>query len=70
MAARLTAVLRAAKETGVRPIILLNGHHGGPCPYHHREMHALEDAPKGSIIATIRKTGGCVGCVCQRPNRL
>lgn len=48
MTDRMTKVLQAARDTGLRPIILLNAHHGAPCPAKYREVELLEDAPEGS----------------------
>lgn len=40
--------LRACRAHGLRPTILLNGHHGAPCPSRFADRHMLEAAPEGA----------------------
>lgn len=49
---RLKQILSLCKKYGIRPTILLNAHHGVPCPTHFFPAKLLTDAPKGS--RTIR----------------
>jgi len=47
-AQRLRAVLRALKEHGLRPLVLLNANHLQPCPVEWREFVVQRDAPEGA----------------------
>ena len=52
--ARTARVLRALKEQGLRPLILLNANHLQPCPVQWRELTVLADAPAGSVELEAR----------------
>ncbi|MCS7253235.1 MAG: hypothetical protein RMK18_05960 [Armatimonadota bacterium] len=45
---RWRTLLQLCKHYGIRPTILLNAHHGVPCPHRFFERRLIEDAPKGS----------------------
>ncbi len=44
--------LTALRDHGIRPLILLNSHHGAPCPYRFFDVRLVQDAPQGA--RTIR----------------
>lgn len=46
--ARYREVLRACRQFGVTPIVLLNAHHGYPCKMKSSERRVMADAPEGS----------------------
>lgn len=45
---RFRTILQLCKRYSIRPTILLNAHHGVPCPHRFFERHVVSDAPKGS----------------------
>ncbi|MCS7187635.1 MAG: hypothetical protein RMK89_11880 [Armatimonadota bacterium] len=45
---RWRTILLLCKRYGIRPTILLNAHHGVPCPHKFFERKVVADAPKGS----------------------
>ncbi|GBC99044.1 hypothetical protein HRbin17_01565 [bacterium HR17] len=45
---RWRTVLQLCKRYGIRPTLLLNAHHGVPCPLRFFERHLTADAPNGS----------------------
>ena len=45
---RWRAILLICRRYNIRPTILLNAHHGVPCPARFFERHLLADAPKGT----------------------
>lgn len=45
---RWKEILSLCKRYGIRPTILLNAHHGVPCPHRFFERRLVADAPKGS----------------------
>ncbi len=59
-AADATTRLRACKAAGMRPLILLNGHHGAPCPLQAFERTIAADAEAGAREVTLDKTVGLV----------
>lgn len=46
-------VLQAFKKHGIRPLILLNAHHGYPAPNKYFETQLLKDAAKGDRIVAL-----------------
>ncbi|MCS7191880.1 MAG: hypothetical protein NZ937_02705 [Armatimonadetes bacterium] len=46
-------ILGLCKRYGIRPTILLNAHHGVPCPHKFFERKVVADAPKGSRIIKL-----------------
>jgi hypothetical protein len=52
-AARLGRLLQACRTHGLRPTILLNAHHGVPCPVRFFERHLVAAAAKGERSARL-----------------
>ena len=48
--------LLACKATGIRPLILLNGHHGAPCPMTSFARTVTADVPAGAGEVFLDKT--------------
>jgi len=46
--------LRILKDHGMRPLILLNAHHGVPCPMTAYSTTLVEDAPAGARTVTLK----------------
>ena len=46
--AKLTSIVRGARAAGIRPLILLNAHHGGPGPHRSLTRTVRVSAPAGS----------------------
>ncbi|MBC7288850.1 MAG: hypothetical protein H5T86_12610, partial [Armatimonadetes bacterium] len=59
-AERYVPLLRACKKYGIRPLILLNAHHGVPCPLKFFERTVTADAPAGSRQVQLDTTEGLV----------
>jgi hypothetical protein len=57
----LTARLNALKANGIRPVILLNGNDGGPCPRTTRNLTFAQNAAIGATQVTL--TGSLSGLV-------
>ncbi|BCM90599.1 hypothetical protein IAD21_02453 [Abditibacteriota bacterium] len=53
-------LVRACSKWHVRPVILLNAHHGGPCPARFFERGVTADAPVGSRTVTLDDVSGLV----------
>ncbi|MGC8843810.1 MAG: hypothetical protein ACP5QS_07705, partial [bacterium] len=51
---RLRKILSFCKEYNIRPTILLNAHHGVPCPVKFFTTKLTSDAPKGSRIVRLK----------------
>jgi len=45
--------LQACAANGLRPLILLNGHHGAPCPLLNFQRTVMADAPAGSRAVVL-----------------
>jgi len=56
----LAARLLACKTFGIRPLILLNGHHGAPCPLQSFERTVTADAEAGSREVMLDTTDGLI----------
>lgn len=54
------AILRACRRYGIRPTILLNAHHGVPCPAQFFERQLTTDALKGSRAVRLDRVDGIV----------
>lgn len=52
--------LLACKANGIRPLILLNGHHGAPCPLKNFERVVTADADAGAREVMLDKTDDLV----------
>lgn len=59
-AERLVPLLRACKKYGIRPLILLNAHHGVPGPTRFFERTVAADAPAGAREVRLDTTDGLV----------
>ncbi len=59
-AARITPRLLAARKHGLRPLILLNGHHGAPCPLKSFERVVTADAAIGAREVVLDRVDGLV----------
>jgi len=59
-AADAAARLRACRAADLRPLILLNGHHGAPCPLRAFERTVTAAAEAGAREVTLDKTDGLV----------
>ncbi len=57
---RWLAVLHLCRRYGIRPTILLNAHHGVPCPHKFFERTVLTDAPEGSRSVRLDNVDGIV----------
>lgn len=55
---RLRWLLKSCKARGIRPCLLLNAHHGQPCPTKAMDGVPAEDAPKGSRRVRFEDTSG------------
>ncbi len=53
-------LVRACSKWHVRPVILLNAHHGGPCPIRYFERVVTVAAPVGSRTVTLDDVSGLV----------
>lgn len=49
----LTVRLQACRAHGLRPLILLNGHHGAPCPLVNFERSLAADVPPGARTVVL-----------------
>lgn len=49
----LTVRLQACRAHGLRPLILLNGHHGAPCPLLNFERNLAADLPVGARTTVL-----------------
>lgn len=56
----LAAQLAAMRRHGLRPVILLNAHHGAPCPLRASERTVTAAAAAGSRQLTVDRTDGLV----------
>ena len=56
----LKARLVALQRHGMRPLILLNAHHGVPCPLRFFERTVVEDAPAGARTVRLDDASGLV----------
>ncbi|MBM4080689.1 MAG: hypothetical protein FJ278_13380, partial [Planctomycetes bacterium] len=65
-AADLAQRLQACKKHGLRPLILLNAHHGWPCPMASWEAALAADAPEGSREIALRNEKDAMSCVPHR----
>lgn len=54
------ARLLACRANGIRPLILLNGHHGAPCPLRFFDRTVRNDAPAGSRELQLDRTGDLI----------
>ncbi|MEO1236364.1 MAG: hypothetical protein AAFX76_06195 [Planctomycetota bacterium] len=52
------AELEICREYGIRPIILLNGNHGAPCPFLRHPVRLVEPAEAGSRTVVIDRDPG------------
>jgi hypothetical protein len=57
---RLRVILQICRRYNIRPTILLNAHHGVPCPARFFERHLLADAPKGTRSVRLDNLDGIV----------
>ena len=57
---QIAARLRAARRNGLRPLILLNGHHGAPCPLKNFERVVTADAAAGAREVALDRAEGLV----------
>ncbi len=56
----IAARLLACKTAGLRPLLLLNGHHGAPCPMKTFDRTVTADAESGAREVSLDKTDGLV----------
>jgi len=54
------ARLRACQAAGIRPLILLNGHHGAPCPMQTFERTVTADAEAGARAVLLDRTDSLI----------
>ena len=59
-AANATALLQALHRHGIRPLLLLNAHHGVPCPLRGLRVTLAADAAKGDRAMFLRRTDGII----------
>ena len=59
-AVNLSARLKACRDAGIRPLILLNGHHGVPCPMLSFERVVTAPALAGAREVTLDRTDDLV----------
>jgi len=57
---RLREILSLCKKYDIRPTILLNAHHGVPCPVQFFQTKLLSDAPKGTRSVRLANTENIV----------
>jgi hypothetical protein len=57
---RIRQQLQLCRQYGVRPLILLNAHHGAPCPLRTFRKTLAADAPKGSRTVRFTDTNDIV----------
>lgn len=57
---RLVKILTLCKKYGIRPTILLNAHHGVPCPTRFFSTKLLASAPKGSRVIRLADVSNIV----------
>jgi hypothetical protein len=55
---RYREILRACTRHGIRPIILMNAHHGVPCKMKSWQRRVLADTPKGSRTLRLDSVAG------------
>ncbi len=55
---RWLRLLRACRQYGLRPTMLLNAHHGVPCPTRFWEVALAAEAPAGSRTIRLQRTDG------------
>lgn len=55
--ARFEPLLRACQQWGLRPLILLNAHHGYPCPIKQSTVKLIEAAPQGATQVKLEGGG-------------
>ncbi|MCM8786086.1 MAG: hypothetical protein NC899_07645, partial [Candidatus Omnitrophica bacterium] len=55
---RLKNLFVSCKKYGIKPLILLNAHHGVPCPIKYENAEVLEDAQAGSRELKIKVIKG------------
>jgi len=55
---RLTELLRLLKQHNIRPLMLLNAHHGVPCPMREVRVEVVQDAKKGDTTLKLKSTQG------------
>ena len=55
---RIGKKLALCKQHGIRPLILLNAHHGVPCPARFFNGNLAADANKGDRLIRLKKTDG------------
>jgi len=58
--ARFEAVVGACRKHGLRPLLLLNAHHGYPCPIKALRVTLPEGAPEGATQVRIEGAAGVV----------
>nr|MDQ2732413.1 hypothetical protein [Armatimonadota bacterium] len=56
--ADLDRFLAILKKHGIRPQILLNAHHGVPCPMRDVPVELTQDAHKGDLVLHLKSTAG------------
>lgn len=56
----LRALLAAMKRYGIRPLILLNAHHGAPCPLRFFRRKVLQVAEAGSRVLLLDDPSGII----------
>jgi len=59
-ASDVAARLLACRASGIRPLILLNGHHGAPCPLNFFDRTAAAAAELGARELTLDNTDGLI----------
>jgi len=55
---RLSAIARGARDSGIRPLVLLNAHHGGPGPATPLQRTVRAAAPVGSRVLELNDVSG------------
>jgi len=55
---RLRAALAAMRSSGIRPLILLNGHQGKPCPLRWSERRLVQPAARGARTLVLDSVDG------------
>ena len=54
----LQRIMPVFKQYGIRPLILLNAHHGAPCPMRDVRVEVLQDAKQGDRTVKLKSTEG------------
>ena len=54
--ARFDKMVQACKRHGIRPLFLLNGHHGAPCTLRFYDVYLTKPAKKGDSVVYLDKT--------------